>query len=101
MLSILFGLCLLALGDNKVYFLDGAQWKLCIEGNLVMCKNTLIYGEFVDEVSGKKNCPTVKKAFHIIDAMFLGGVDIRNLHYTCRYFNTPLSGKLKDYGKYR
>ncbi len=56
-----------------------------VQEKLELCKETLVYGEFVDEIYGKKPNQLIQKCFHIIDALIVGGVDLRKMHYTSRY----------------
>lgn len=42
----------------------------------------------MDEIYGKKPNQALVRTFHIVDAMVLGGTDIRGLHYTARYIKT-------------
>ncbi|CAL8111218.1 unnamed protein product [Orchesella dallaii] len=74
----------LSMGRERIYRLDGKKWTLLSE-KLELCKNTLVYGEFVEEIYGKKPTQKVVRTFHIIDAMVLGGKDVRALHYTQRH----------------
>lgn len=51
-----------------------------------MPSNTLVYGEFGNEIYGNSGAEqTVIPVFHIIDALMLGGMDLRNVHCTQRY----------------
>ncbi|ODN01402.1 Cap-specific mRNA (nucleoside-2'-O-)-methyltransferase 1 [Orchesella cincta] len=73
-----------AMGRDRIYRLDGKNWTFLRE-KLELCKNTLVFGEFVDEIHGKKPSQKIVRTFHIVDALVLGGKDVRALHYTQRH----------------
>lgn len=78
----------LALGRGLVYRYDGSLWVPMPqhEPHLELPSKTLVYAEFAHEIYGSSpSNQMVIDAFHIIDALILGGVDLRTMHYTQRY----------------
>lgn len=70
-------------GGDQVYRFTEGEWKLAPE-SLVLADETLVYGDFVDEVDEcfqGKGRQYIRTSFHIIDGLILGGKDIRNLGY--------------------
>src|SRR5689334_15361252 len=77
----------MSLGQSLVYRYEGSQWIIITQNEplLEMPSKTLVYGEFVHEVYGyAASDQRIIEAFHIIDGLQLGGVDLRNMHYTQR-----------------
>jgi len=63
------------------------MWILAVPHNdkrLELPAKTLVYGEMVKEISGSKSNQIITTTFHIIDALLLGGKDVRFAHYTQR-----------------
>lgn len=88
-----------ALGQSMVYRYQGVQWVLLAQNEplLELPSKTLVYGEFSHEIYGRAvSDQRVIESFHIIDALSLGGVDIRNMHYTQRYvpYSTTYDSKI-------
>lgn len=80
--------------DNKYFFLGlgrkhvyqwtgdtGAPWKKQIVENLELPADTLFFGELVQEFEGEGRYQKRFNTVHIIDALFLGKVDVRDMHY--------------------
>lgn len=67
-------------GGDKVYRFSGGKWKL-VNDEMDIADQTLVYGDFVDEITQFDGKQITQTAFHIIDGMVLGGKDIRNLTY--------------------
>lgn len=66
-------------GNHDVYqYTDGQAWQSVTEVGLELPPNTLLYGELARELAGEGRQQTAVYALHIIDGMWLGGVDIRN-----------------------
>ncbi|RWS25808.1 cap-specific mRNA (nucleoside-2'-O-)-methyltransferase 1-like protein [Leptotrombidium deliense] len=69
----------LSLGGNNIRYWSGVAgdkwWKVKME--LQLPAETLVYGEKVKEVRGEGEAQRHKVTFHIIDALFLGGIDVR------------------------
>ncbi|XP_069684844.1 cap-specific mRNA (nucleoside-2'-O-)-methyltransferase 1 [Periplaneta americana] len=73
----------LGLGRNKVYKLEGSRWYK-IEESLELSPDTLLYGEIVKELKGEGKSQRKVTTLHIIDAVYLGGMDISGEHITVR-----------------
>jgi hypothetical protein len=73
-----------------VYRFVGGMWVFPTElgededQTLDLPRGTLVYGEIVREIQGKRPNQRTTQVFHIIDALSLGGLDIRLQHYTQR-----------------
>ena len=74
----------LGLGGKNVCQFTGTEWVPLID-KLEMCNNTLVYGDMIDEITIYEDKQVIKTGFHIIDAMLLGGKDIRALPFVERY----------------
>ncbi|XP_021945324.1 cap-specific mRNA (nucleoside-2'-O-)-methyltransferase 1 isoform X2 [Folsomia candida] len=77
----------LSLGQGSLYRYHESQWVSVPQfaQKLLMPSNTLVYGEFGNEIYGNSGAEqTVIPVFHIIDALMLGGMDLRNVHCTQR-----------------
>ncbi|KDR15308.1 cap-specific mRNA (nucleoside-2'-O-)-methyltransferase 1 [Zootermopsis nevadensis] len=72
----------LGLGRNRVFRLDGNRW-LKVD-HLELSPDTLLYGEIVMELRGEGRSQCKFTTLHIIDAIFLGGIDISGEHLTLR-----------------
>jgi cap1 methyltransferase len=68
-----------------VFRLDGGRW-LKID-HLELSPDTLLYGEIVMELRGEGRSQCKFTTLHIIDAIFLGGIDISGEHLTLRYIH--------------
>ena len=55
------------------------SWEAITNIKLDMPAETIVYGEIVTEYSGEENKIKSKQSFHIIDAIILGGEDVRQL----------------------
>lgn len=80
---------LLGLGRSRIFKWDGIpknkkQWQKLENINLEIPKETLIEVEIVDEMRGEGKGQRRRVVIHVIDALVLGGKDIRNRHYTHR-----------------
>ncbi|XP_054724834.1 cap-specific mRNA (nucleoside-2'-O-)-methyltransferase 1-like [Uloborus diversus] len=75
----------LGLGRLNVYRYDvkNSKWKK-IEATLELPANTLFYGEFVYELKGENRAQRKILCLHIIDAISIGGKDVRKRHYKDR-----------------
>jgi len=75
-----------ATGRDMVYQWKSQMWIFVVLSykRLELPAQTLVYGEFANEIFGTEPNQVIKKAFYIIDALFLGGKDVRNVHYTQR-----------------
>lgn len=58
--------------------MNSNSWEPIHERTLEMSADTLIYGEIVTEMIGEARKQITLKALHIIDAIVLGGKDIRH-----------------------
>lgn len=67
-------------GNGNVFYYDKKQfeWRQIKEYQLILSPQTVLYGEVVEEIQMKDNQQKSLHALHIIDAIILGGVDIRN-----------------------
>ncbi|XP_055598639.1 cap-specific mRNA (nucleoside-2'-O-)-methyltransferase 1-like [Uranotaenia lowii] len=70
----------LSKGNGNTFVFDRAEkgWKQIKEYQLVLSPKTLLYGEIVEEIFFKNDEQKISLALHIIDAMMLGGTDIRH-----------------------
>jgi cap1 methyltransferase len=66
-----------------VFKLTGNHWQKT--QNLELSPDTLLYGELVMELKGEGRSQCKFTTLHIIDAIFLGGIDISGEHLTLRY----------------
>lgn len=71
-------------GGDKVYRFSGGKWKL-VSDEIDIADQTLVYADFVDEITQYEGKQITQTAFHIIDGLILGGKDIRELAYQERY----------------
>lgn len=76
----------IGLGRTQVYRWEGSSRGKWIKENLSVeiPNDTLVFAEIVQELRGEGKGQRKLNTLHIIDAVFLGGKDIRNLHYTER-----------------
>lgn len=65
--------------DVLMYNKEKKSWEELSDIKLEMPAETIVYGELVTEYSGEEKCQTSSIAFHIIDAIILGGKDISKL----------------------
>lgn len=91
-LTTLYTECNLALcickgtGRQNVFYLKNRRWnKLATEVKVELSAGTLLLGEIVKEIKGERQRQVRLYALHIVDAICLGGIDIRQLHITERY----------------
>lgn len=68
----------LSLGETEVYRFGGSKWSK-IEDKIELAANTLVYGDIVDETAIHEAKQVTTTGFQIIDALVLGGKDVRNL----------------------
>lgn len=71
---------ILSMGKCKVYFWNGdsrSDFEL-LQFNINLPNDTLVYGEIVDELEGEGRAQRRTPAVHLIDALYLGGQDVRN-----------------------
>lgn len=67
-------------GHSAVYqYNERKTWIQVCEWRLNFPRNTLVYGEIVKELRGEGKAQTCHYAFHIIDAIMLGGMSVRTL----------------------
>ncbi|XP_053699253.1 cap-specific mRNA (nucleoside-2'-O-)-methyltransferase 1-like [Sabethes cyaneus] len=94
----------LSKGNGNVFYFDrkDEEWRQYKEYQLILSPQTLLYGEIVEEISVKDNTQKLIIALHIIDAIFLGGIDVRSFPLSkrnamCSKFakalNRPLASK--------
>ncbi|KAL9695645.1 hypothetical protein quinque_014930 [Culex quinquefasciatus] len=88
-------------GNGNVFFYDKkkSEWRQIKEYQLILSPRTVLYGEIVEEIQVKNNRETRVYALHIIDAIVLGGVDVRALPLAkrsalCAKFATALNRPL-------
>lgn len=75
----------LGCGRHKVFYLQNRRWsKLPGTIKLELSANTLLLGEIVKEIKGERQRQVWIYTLHIVDAVCLGGIDIRHLHITER-----------------
>lgn len=68
------------IGNSKVYRLQNFKWVKVKDLELV--QGTLLYGEFVKETSiSESNKVSHRYSLHIIDAVFLGSMDLQGLTF--------------------
>lgn len=80
---------LLGLGRSRVFKWDGSpksrnQWQKLENINLELPKETLIEVEIVEELRGEGKGQRRSVVIHVVDALVLGGKDVRNRHYSHR-----------------
>jgi len=68
----------MCLGGNQIFKYQDGDWKPVTE-NLELMNNTLVYADLVDEIEIKGGKQIMWSGFHIMDALILGGKDIREL----------------------
>ncbi|CAG7786281.1 unnamed protein product [Allacma fusca] len=75
----------LSLGGMQVYRYSGSgpKWEEIPE-KIEMCNNTLIYGDIIEEITIYEDKQVITSGLNIIDAILLGGKDIRHLPYVER-----------------
>ncbi|RWS08274.1 cap-specific mRNA (nucleoside-2'-O-)-methyltransferase 1-like protein [Dinothrombium tinctorium] len=76
----------LGLGGQVIYFWNGSsssKWTR-VDIKIELPSETLIYGEKVQECRGEGRSQMHSIGLHIIDALFLGGKDVRHLSFTDR-----------------
>lgn len=81
---------ILALGGYSLFKYNGTGWTSASTQakalSIMMPSKTLFYGEFGLEVRERSGpVENFDMVLHIIDALMLGGMDLRNMHYTRRY----------------
>lgn len=65
-------------GRDVLMLQPNGSWTALPELHVEITPNTLVYAEVVRELSGEGRSQTVTHALHLIDAIRLGGVDVRN-----------------------
>lgn len=88
----------LGTGRRNVYYLHNRRWcklsdKLSGNVKLELSAGTLLLGEIVKEIKGERQRQVWIYALHIVDAVCLGGIDIRHLHITERVKQCQLFAK--------
>jgi len=68
----------MCLGGNQIFKYQDGDWKQITE-NLELMNNTLVYADLVDEIEIKEGKQIMWSGFHIIDALILGGTNVRDL----------------------
>ncbi|XP_070579029.1 cap-specific mRNA (nucleoside-2'-O-)-methyltransferase 1-like [Ptychodera flava] len=85
---------ILSLGRSHVYKWDGkshSKWKKVIDIiSLELPKDTLVEAEIVQELKGEGKGQRKIESVHIVDVMWLGGIDLRNEHYTTRMMRAEM-----------
>lgn len=81
----------MGLGRSNIYKWDGkpnyrsaTRWHKLENFHLELPRDTLIEVEIVQELRGEGKGQRRSAAVHIVDAVILGGKDVRNLHYSER-----------------
>ncbi|XP_065078736.1 cap-specific mRNA (nucleoside-2'-O-)-methyltransferase 1-like [Ochlerotatus camptorhynchus] len=76
----------LSKGNGSVFYYDRTEvaWRKMKELQLILSPKTLLYGEIVQEISIMGDKQRIVHALHIIDAIMLGGIDVRSLPQTKR-----------------
>ncbi|KFM76232.1 Cap-specific mRNA (nucleoside-2'-O-)-methyltransferase 1, partial [Stegodyphus mimosarum] len=75
----------LGLGRSYIYQYDPQNFKWSkVEVTLELPADTLFYGELVSELRGEGRAQRKITCLHIIDAICLGGKDVRKQHYENR-----------------
>merc|ERR1740128_82100 len=76
----------LGLGRNNVFRWEASRsrWQKVTE-KIELARDTLVYGELVQELKGEGRSQKRSYALHIIDAIYLGGVDVSQLHLKERH----------------
>ena len=67
-------------GRTNVYYWDGSassKW-IKLEAKFELSPKTLVYGEYVQELKGEGKAQRRIAAFHMIDPLFIGGMDVRH-----------------------
>uniref|UniRef100_A0A2M4AIM0 Cap-specific mRNA (nucleoside-2'-O-)-methyltransferase 1 n=1 Tax=Anopheles triannulatus TaxID=58253 RepID=A0A2M4AIM0_9DIPT len=96
---------LLGKGGKEVYKFDAKQrgWTLVKDIAIELPPKTIIYGEIVKELQGEGKSQIVINTLHIIDALVLGGEDVRCLplakrNALCHRFAKALNKPIKNTG---
>lgn len=74
----------LGTGRRNVFYLRNGRWLKLSNIKLELSAGTLLLGEIVKEIKGERQGQVWIYALHIVDAICLGGNDIRHLHITER-----------------
>ena len=82
--------------DVLMYNKATNSWESTSNNKLKLPAETVVYGETVTEFNGERNDVTSKQCFHIIDAIVLGGKDVRELplkdrHIECSLFAASIA----------
>jgi len=82
----------LGLGRSRVFMLEptGYWRRMDDHCKFELAANTLLYGEIVREFRGEGKSQRKSTTIHIIDALFLGGEDMRSLHFMERHAQLTL-----------
>lgn len=73
------------MGDNNVFFWDDRRIRWEKFGKKIeMAADTLIYAELVEEGRVEGDFIKGRPTLHIIDAMYLGGIDVGRLQFEKR-----------------
>lgn len=67
--------------DGKPNYLSSTRWRKLENFYLELPRDTLIEVEIIQELRGEGKGQRKAIAVHIVDAVILGGKDVRNLHY--------------------
>lgn len=80
-------LLLLSLGGSRVFKWDShkSNWSKVDDVKIELPANTIVEAEFVLETRGEGKAQRKVKAVHLIDAMFLCGVNVSQQHFTERH----------------
>ena len=79
----------LGMGRQKVFKLTpsnrgGYAWMPFNLAKFELASGTLLYGEVVEEKRGEARSMRRVMAFHVIDALYLGGEDVRDVDFKAR-----------------
>ncbi len=71
----------IGLGRNNVFRWDAPKGRwIKLNENVELVRDTLIYGELIQELRGEGRSQKRSCALHIMDAVALGGVDVGKFH---------------------
>jgi len=92
---------LISTGRQRVYYKPASGTKWISVGNLPSCKlelpaETLLFVELVWEMKGESKAQKKVMSVQVIDALFLGGEDVRSLHFMERHRRASLFVKVMN-----